>query len=87
MERYTVLTREAIVLREGRQHANADAARAAAAANLQTAQRYNVEADFVESFTLALFLAGAAFGATVVVRWRRGRSNTVRREPDGVGPG
>ena len=71
MRLYTAQTRMAIQLNEQRKSDEAAEARAQAASHLKIAERNNVEADFVESFTATLLVAVVLFGVVVFVRNRR----------------
>lgn len=75
MQQYASQNRRALELRErltvdrpGASAENIDSVRARAARHLKSAQDSNIEADFVESFTLALGLSGLVFAVVWVVR-------------------
>ena len=70
MAQYAASSRLALDLRATGRNAEA---RAAAARHLQAAHALNVEADFVESFTLALAVTVLCFGGAAVLRTRRRR--------------
>ena len=71
MRQYVSQCRVAVSLREHGNAVDADAASASAVRFLRSAEQHNVEADFVESFTLTLLLAAVFFGAIVLVRHNR----------------
>lgn len=71
MRLYTRETRRAFELREQRKTEEATGVRSHAASYLRRAEQFNVEADFVESFTVALLGSAFAFGCAVFVRNRR----------------
>src|SRR5690349_16410744 len=78
MQQYASENRRALDLRErlrvnhrGATADDIDSVRARAARHLKSAEDSNIEADFVESFTLALGLSGLVFGLVWVVRKRR----------------
>jgi len=75
MQQYASQNRRALDLRErlmvghrGATTEDVDSIKARAARHLKSAQDSNIEADFVESFTLALGLSGLVFGLVWVVR-------------------
>lgn len=83
MQQYSSQSRVALELRERRRAEEADAVKAQAMRHLRSAEASNVEADFVESFTLALFLSALVFGLVWLVR--RGRAGVKLSPPAGAG--
>jgi hypothetical protein len=70
MRQYAVHARAALDRSPARAEA-AHAAKAQAARHLKTAEGYNIEADFVESFVLALTLTGVVFAIAWSLHKRR----------------
>ncbi|MDR3633422.1 MAG: hypothetical protein P4L84_06260 [Isosphaeraceae bacterium] len=60
---------------------------AEAAWHLKMATEYNIEADFVEAFQLAVLLALLGLGTVLVLNRRRRRSALIPRLETGPGPG